>query len=319
MTIDLEIFEQVEAFILDELNAEDHASFVEKLESDNELKKETDQYKSIIEFLSKKNVDNLTEDIQKVEIELSDEKYFEEIDIKSDDKLMSAIEKFGDNELRKDLGKVEDDINNDGYFDTFREEAKNIDESTVARVISLRRILTLAATVCIAIGGAIWMLNSTDESIQNVSSYTDWGNVQVEKELLSLENIGFAVADKIRDEDFKVMLVLLSECTDNQCRILHLESHLSKYPNDSVCQYFKARSLLSKKSYGESLAIFQKLIRKEDFKYAKDTQWYYALTLFELEGCDQKVKDLLQNIIKTDNTPYREKARDLLKNIKCLK
>ena len=319
MTIDLEIFEQVEAFILDEMNAMEHASFVEKLECDNELSKEAEQYKSLIEFLSRKNVDNLTEDIQKVEIELSDEKYFEEIEIKSDDKLMSAIETIGDNELKIELEKTEEEIEAEGYFESSRSKDSKSDKPTIAKWISLSRMFAVAASICVVIGGAIWILNYTDNSKESATAYSEWTNSQVETELISLESIGFANSDKLRDEDFKVALTLLRKCADDQCRLSHLEQHLSNYPSDLAAQYFKGKILVSQQLYDKSLVIWQKLIQERNFKYATDTQWYYSLSLFQSEGCNLKVKGLLKGIIHSDDNPYSYKARDLIKSKKCLK
>jgi len=121
------------------------------------------------------------------------------------------------------------------------------------------------------------------------------------------------ISDKKRRKRL-LEILLMYESTNYKETVLNLRNHLSNYPNDNDALFYYGVSLLEIGNHTETVDQFIALL-KRDTAWNKEAAWYLALSKLKMKKDRHNSIHKFQEIAKDENSPYQEKAINLLKSL----
>jgi len=255
--------------------------------------------------------DMKTEELQQFEKRLqNDPDLLDELNDFQD--MTVAIEKKGDQELWNELAGLREKM--EGKI--IHKKTTTLPTKPNASIIPLFKKLAVAASLILAITAAIYLFNPISNNGNKL--YANFYKTEAINLPIILDDLeAYSMADPANQQKKDLAIHLEQfELKNYSASIKGLNNYLQQNPTDKVAQLYLGLSLMEQQKFEEAITKLTPLNNASEFKYQDTANWYLALCYLSVNRNQTKQKELLQSLINSTTSNYKDLAKDLLEKIK---
>lgn len=237
-------------------------------------------------------------------------------DVELERLLLAGMENAGEKKIRKTIGDVASALRSEGFFEA-EEEKETPPSFTIIHTensFTMKRILSIAATLVVLAGGIWFFLNRNHEVdtnavfVQNFSPQAE--KAKAREVIATMESYGLAGVPSDTDTLSQALELFDSGQYDESLALL--KSFSETHPDNYTALYYIGVIHMSQERYAKAIEILLPLSRMEESSLKNDALWNLGLCYLKAENGLNDAREAFTKLADDNQYPNHRGAKAVL-------
>ncbi len=229
--------------------------------------------------------------------------------------LLAGIVYAGQKELRQTIGEVHQSLKKEQFFEATE---ANSDGSKPLKIFEMKRILAVAATLVVLVGGVWFFMNQTASEVNTQALYKQFYQPENDRQraqevIASLESYGLAGVPSENDT-LKMALELYND-GKYAAALDYLKVFSEKHPENDMARYYIGVIHMSQERYAKAIEVLLPISRSDVSALKNDALWNLALCYLRTENGQPDAEAAFQTLAADNSYNNHRGAKAVLEQL----